>query len=105
MLYHDEQAARAAEEAFDRVFKRGELPEDVPDVRVEPADPVHLPMLLKVAGLASTTSEGRRLIDQGAVRIDGKPVDLGPGEYDVAWSAVEGRVVQAGKRRYARILS
>jgi len=104
-LYHDEQAARAAEEAFDRVFKRGELPEDVPDVRVEPADPVHLPMLLKVAGLASTTSEGRRLIDQGAVRIDGKPVDLGPGEYDVAWSAVEGRVVQAGKRRYARILS
>ena len=103
-LYHDRDAAHAAEESFDRVFKRRELPEDVPEVRVERSDPVHLPALLKVAGLAATTSEGRRLVDQGAVRVDGQALVLRPGEYDVAWSVVDGRVVQAGKRRYARIL-
>ena len=103
-LYHGGEAAQAAEEAFDRVFKRGELPESVPEVRVERTDPVHLPALLKAAGLAATTSEGRRLIDQGAVRVDGQALTLRPGEYDVAWSVVDGRVVQAGKRRYARIL-
>lgn len=103
-LYHDRDAALAAEESFDRVFKRRELPEDVPDVRVQRTDPVHLPALLKAAGLAATTSEGRRLIDQGAVRVDGQPLGLQAGEYDVAWSVVGGHVLQAGKRRYARIL-
>jgi tyrosyl-tRNA synthetase len=102
-LYHDAQAAVAAEEAFDRVFKRGELPEDVPVARVAPSDPVHMPALLKSAGLAPTTSEARRLIDGGALRIDGEQSALGSGVYDLPWAEVVGRVVQLGKRRFARI--
>lgn len=104
-LYHGPDAAILAEEAFDRVFKHREMPEDVAEVRVERVDPIYLPGLMKDAGLAPTASEARRLIDGGAVRIDGEPVALEPGEYNLPWSAVDGRVLQAGKRRYARILS
>ena len=103
-LYHDESAATGAEEAFDRVFKRHEAPEDVPTVTIEPTDPAHLPAVLKAAGLAPTTSEARRLIDGGGVRIDGAPVVLPPGVYDLPWAELVGRVLQAGKRRYARIV-
>ncbi|MRS12968.1 MAG: tyrosine--tRNA ligase [Actinobacteria bacterium] len=103
-LYHDVEAAEAAEAAFDRVFKHREVPDDVPEVRVERADPVHLPAVMKAAGLAATTSEARRLIDGGAVKVDGEPIGLAPGEYDVPWTSIEGRVLQAGKRRYARIV-
>jgi tyrosyl-tRNA synthetase len=102
-LYHSAGAASEAEAAFDRIFKERALPEDVPDVSVTPSDPVHLPALLKEAGLAPSTSEARRLIEGGAVRIDGEPLVLEPGSYDVPWSRVEGRVLQAGKRRFARI--
>jgi len=103
-LYHGADEAKAAEEAFDRVFKHGAMPEDVANVQVERRDPVHLPALMKETGLAPTSSEARRLIDGGAVRIDGEPLDLAPGSYDLPWSSVEGRVIQAGKRRYARIV-
>ena len=103
-LYHGPDAAILAEEAFDRVFKHREMPEDIAEVRVQRIDPVYLPGLMKDAGLAPTASEARRLIDGGAVRIDGEPVVLPPGEYSLPWIAVDGRVLQAGKRRYARIV-
>lgn len=99
-LYHDAAAAASAEEAFDRVFKRHEMPEDIPEVAVSATDPVHLPALLRELGLVPSSGEGRRLIDGGGVRIDGEPV---PSKvYDIAWDAVAGKVVQAGKRRFAR---
>ena len=103
-LYHGAGPASSAEEAFDRVFKHREMPEEIAEVRVERSDPVYLPGLMKEAGLAATASEARRLIDGGAVRIDGEPIHLSGGSYDLPWSAVEGRVLQAGKRRYARIV-
>ena len=103
-LYHDEAAAVIAEDAFDRVFKRHEAPDDVPEVALEPMDPAHLPGVMKAAGLAPTTSEARRLIEGGAVRIDGEPLALEPGVFDVPWSALAGRVLQAGKRRFVRIV-
>ncbi len=103
-LYHGADAAGQAEEAFDRVFKRHELPADVPEVAIERTDPVHVPTLLKAAGLAPTTSEARRLIDGGALRIDGEAADLPAGSYDMSWTALEGRVIQVGKRRFARVI-
>lgn len=103
-LYHGQDAAVSSEAAFDRVFKHREMPEEIAEVRVRRSDPVHLPALLKEAGLAPTTSEARRLIDGGAVRIDGEPVGLDRGAYDLPWALVDGRVIQAGKRRYARIV-
>jgi tyrosyl-tRNA synthetase len=99
-LYHGADAATAAEEAFDRVFKRHEAPEDIPEVPVALAATVYLPGLLKDLGLVDSAGEGRRQIDQGAVRVDGAV--LGAGTYELAGDALRGRVVQVGKRRYAR---
>jgi tyrosyl-tRNA synthetase len=95
-----EEAARAAEAHFDRLFVAHEVPEDVPEVDF-PADgggPLHLPALLRTV-FGVSTSEARRLIAGGGVRVDGEPI----AELDVAPEAVDGRVVQVGKRRFARV--
>lgn len=99
-VYHDAAAALEAEAAFDRVFKHHQAPTDVPRVEVEASDPVHLPALLKELGFAPSNAEARRLIDGGAVKIDGDPVPARA--YDVPWAAVCDHVVQAGKRHFAR---
>jgi tyrosyl-tRNA synthetase len=99
-LYHGPDAAVEAEEAFDRVFKRHEAPEDVPEVEVDPAPTLHLPAFMRDAGLAPSTSEARRLIDAGAVKVDGTA--LVAGTYDLPWETVVDRIVQAGKRRFAK---
>ncbi|MDO9556576.1 MAG: tyrosine--tRNA ligase [Coriobacteriia bacterium] len=99
-LYNSTEMAEMAEASFDRVFKQHDVPEDVTEVEVELADTVHLPALLTSLGLVSSNSEGRRMIDQGAVRIDGAV--LTAGLYDVAQDVVNGRVLQVGRRRFAR---
>ena len=100
-LYHGEDAAQAAEERFDAVFKRGEIPTDVPEFELAPDDPVHLPAALVAAKLAASTSAARRDIDAGAVRIDGVAVPAR--QYDVPRGDLVGRVLANGKRRAARI--
>jgi tyrosyl-tRNA synthetase len=93
-----EDAARAAEEHFDRVVREGQAPEEVPEAPLPEGDPLHLPALLvERLGLGST-SEARRLISQGAVRLDGEVVT----DLDVPRSRLEGALLQAGKRRFAR---
>jgi tyrosyl-tRNA synthetase len=101
-LYHGADAARAAEERFDRVFARGEVAEDAPERTLPDGDPVHLPAALVAAGLAASTSAARRDIDAGAVRIDGVPVAARA--YDIARADVAGRVVASGKRKVARLV-
>jgi tyrosyl-tRNA synthetase len=99
--FHDGGAARAAEEGFDRVFVRGEAPERMPEVRHAAGDgAVHLPALV-VEAFGGSSSEARRLLAQGAVKLDGAPV--GPDVLDLPVAAVDGRVLQAGKRRFARV--
>jgi tyrosyl-tRNA synthetase len=94
---HGEEAARAAEEHFTRVVRRGEAPEEVAEVVLEGGS-VHLPQLL-AQQFGETSSHWRRVIDQGGVRIDGRPVE----GYDVAVEELDGLVLQAGKRRFLRV--
>jgi tyrosyl-tRNA synthetase len=101
-LYHGADAARAAEERFDAIHKRHEVPEDAPQFDLPGGDPVHLPALLVAAGLASSTSAARRDIDGGAVRVDGVAVPAR--NYDLPRSALAGRVLAAGKRRAVRLV-
>jgi len=97
---HGEDSARAAEEHFTRVVREGQAPDDVEEVRVESSDPaVHLPAVL-ASQLGESSSHWRRVIDQGGVKIDGRPV---PG-YDVPWAELEGATLQAGKRRFLRLV-
>jgi tyrosyl-tRNA synthetase len=102
-MYHGEGTGVLAEEAFDRVFKEHKAPEDVPEVSVDLAEEVYVPGLLVELELASSAGDGRRLMDGGGVRIDGEP--LQSGVYTLAREKVEGRVVQVGKRRFARPLA
>jgi tyrosyl-tRNA synthetase len=101
-LYHGADAARAAEEQFDAVFKRREVPTDVPTFTMPEGDPLHLPALMVAAAVAASTSAARRDIDAGAVRVDGEPVPAR--RYDHPRGALAGRVLANGKRRVVRLL-
>jgi len=91
-------AARAAEDHFTRVVREGQAPEEVPEEPLPEGDPLHLPALLvERLGLGST-SEARRLIAQGAVKVDGEVVS----DVDLPRDRLAGALVQAGKRRYVR---
>ena len=100
-LYHGAEAAREAEERFDSVFKRHEVPTDLPEFSLDDADPVHLPALLVAAGLAPSTSEARRNIDAGAVKVDG--VAVAAKSYDCPRTGLVGAVLSNGKRRQKRL--
>jgi tyrosyl-tRNA synthetase len=96
---HGDEAAREAEAHFTRVVRHHEAPDEVPDVLLPDGDPVHLPALLvERLGIAST-SEARRLIQQGGVKVNGAAAD----ELDVPRSELEGALLQVGKRRFARL--
>jgi tyrosyl-tRNA synthetase len=95
--YHGADAARAAEEHFTRVVREGRAPEDVAEVALPAGDPLHLPALL-ADWFGLSTSEGRRLVAQGAVRLAGEVVT----ELDLPRERLAGVVVQAGKRRFVR---
>jgi tyrosyl-tRNA synthetase len=97
--WHGEDGAKAGEEHFARVVRRHEAPEDVPEVALPREDPVHLPALLVERLGVGSTSEARRLIAQGGVRLDGEPV-VG---LDLARAALAGALIQVGKRRFARL--
>ncbi|MEW6227289.1 MAG: tyrosine--tRNA ligase [Bacillota bacterium] len=102
-LYHGPEAACAAEREFDAVFRQGALPEDVPDVVVSQAEledgKMWCPKLLVAAGLADSSSEARRLIAQGAVRVGDDRVT----DPQARVALRSGVVVRVGKRRFARI--
>jgi tyrosyl-tRNA synthetase len=95
---HGEQAAAQAEAHFTRVVREGQAPEQVPEVDVPSADPVHLPALLVALFHIPSTSEARRLISQGGVKLDGAVVS----DLDVPRAALEGALLQAGKRQFVR---
>jgi tyrosyl-tRNA synthetase len=97
--YHDAEAAQAAEEHFARVVQRGEAPAEVPEIPLPDGDPVHLPELLTAGMGIASTSEARRLLAQRAVKVDGAVVE----DVDLPRARVAGALIQAGKRRFARV--
>jgi tyrosyl-tRNA synthetase len=99
-LYHSAGAARAAEERFDVQFRERGVPDDIPVVTLQ-APRWFLPTLLQAAELVSSGSEARRMVSQGAVRLDGELLDDATAELGLA--ELDGRVLQVGKRRFARL--
>jgi tyrosyl-tRNA synthetase len=103
--FHGEGSGAGAEEHFNRIHVKHEIPDDIPEIdpaqyRADGDGPVHLPGLIRGAfGLSS--SEGRRLIQQGAVKLDGEPLAAEP--LDLALDSLAGRVLQVGKRRFCRL--
>ncbi|MBI2874904.1 MAG: tyrosine--tRNA ligase [Firmicutes bacterium] len=102
-LYHGAEAAGQAEEGFVRVFRHGQLPDDILEVSLgemkEEGDKVWLVRLLVETSLAGSNSEARRLISQGSVKINEKRMSDPEEEIQVQ----TGDIVQVGKRRFARL--
>jgi len=90
----------AAEARFNQVHQDRGVPEDVPVHQLDGSEVVHVPVLLR-DGFGISGSEARRLIDQGAVRIDGTVLERK--RYDVDSTELSGRVIQVGKRRFLRL--
>lgn len=97
--FHDAAAAEAAAAAFQKVFVDRELPDDIAEVSVG-AGEVHLPAVL-AAAFGESRSAARRLLTQGAVRCDGEVLQAETLDVDAA--VLDGRVLQLGKRRFARV--
>ncbi len=95
---HGEEAAEHAEAHFTRVVREGRAPEDVPELALPEGDTVHMPALI-ASWVGLSTSDARRMIAQGGVKLDGAVVT----ELDLARSTLEGTLLQVGKRRFARL--
>jgi tyrosyl-tRNA synthetase len=101
-LYHGPEAAAAAEQRFTTVFREHRLPTQIRAAALVAGDPVHLPAAMVAAGLTASSSEGRRLLRAGAVRLDNEPL---PSEtLDLARADLVGRVLAAGRKKMARLV-
>jgi tyrosyl-tRNA synthetase len=103
--FHDAAAAASAEGHFNRLFVDRQAPDEVEELDLEPflgdnGDEVHLPTLMASA-FEISSSEARRLIGQGGAKLDGEPIPSGT--LDLAPAALDGRVLQVGKRRFRRL--
>jgi len=103
-FYHSPDAARAAAEDFDRVHRQRKTPADMPDHPVPLGDiqggRIWIVQLVAGAGLAASNSEARRLIQQGAVSLDGEKIT----DVDAHVRIATGQVLRVGKRRFARLV-
>jgi tyrosyl-tRNA synthetase len=103
--FHGAASARSAEEHFDRLFVQREAPDEIEEVDLGPYlasvdGRVHMPALMAGA-FEISSSEARRLIGQGGVKLDGDPIS---GEnLDLELGDLDGRILQVGKRRFRRL--
>lgn len=99
--YYGSERARAAEEEFIRMFQQKDLPDEIPAFRpaADMRDNVWLPKILTAAGSVSSTSEARRLIQQGAVKVDGIKID----DLNININLSAGMIIQVGKRKFFQV--
>ena len=98
--FHGAGAARTAIADFEARFRRGEVPADIPEVKIASKGvPLPITQVLKLAGLTASTSEAVRMIEQGGVKVDGEKLS------DKGFKIAQGArvVLQVGKRKYARV--
>ncbi len=97
--YHGPEAARMAEEKFEKVFERREVPEDVETVELDFGKPAWICQVMVKAGLTRSSSEAKRLIAQGGVKVDGEKIT------DEGLELVPGRtyLLQVGRRKFKRV--
>ncbi len=95
--YHDAAAAEAAAAEFDRVFAQKQTPSEMLEISTTPG--TNAVQAIMLAGFAKSTSEARRHITQGGVKIDGVKIT----DFDADVSKKDGAVLRVGPRRFARI--
>jgi len=96
--FYDQSTAQTAAAEFDKVFARGQLPDEIPEVEI-PTEPIAVSKLLLHCKLVSTGGEAKRMVKQGGASIDGKKLD----DPNAEITPKDGMVVRVGKRKFARI--
>ena len=99
-LYHGDAAAAAAETQFDQVFKHGGVPKEIDSFQVPAGEIVNLPALIRDA-FGGSGSDARRLLQQGAVRVNGDQIT----DQEVDRERLVGQVLQVGKRKFIRLVN
>jgi tyrosyl-tRNA synthetase len=100
-LYHSPEAATAAEEEFDRIFVKKDLPDEVPEMHLAGVQTrAGIVQILTDTGMASSKGEARRLIEQGGVSVDGQRIADPAAVVDIS----SGVIVKVGKRKFMRVL-
>ncbi len=100
-LYHGEAMADQAQNEFIKVFQQGDLPDDIPEFQFEQqTEAIWLPKLLTQLMLASSSSEAKRAVQQGSVKINGEKIT----DTDAKLTVADGMIVQVGKRKFAKIV-
>ena len=99
-LYHNKEAAEKAENHFNTVFAQKEIPDKIPEYKVMPQK-IWIVQLLNDAGLVQSNGEGRRMIKQGAVSINGKRIS----DANYEFLPQDGMVIKVGKRRFCKLFT
>jgi tyrosyl-tRNA synthetase len=97
-IFHNREAAQAAQEHFRTVFQQRELPSDLPELKL--LQPVSLADLLTNSGLVPSKSEARRLVQQGGIKLDGEKVD----DFNRTITPDGEHVLQVGRRKFVRLM-
>lgn len=98
--FHSEEEAVKAQQNFENVFAKHDLPDDLPEFKLSSDEPVWLPKLMVDSGMVSSTSDGRRMIKQNAVSIDGEKV----GDTNFAVEPAGDLILKVGKRRFCKVV-
>ncbi len=99
--FHDREAAKRAHEHFVAQFQQGAIPEDLPEVYLQvTTDGLPIANIIKSAGLTSSTSEALRMVEQGAVKMDGERLN----DRHLVLKESKTMVLQVGKRRFAKVI-
>ncbi|WP_027340192.1 tyrosine--tRNA ligase [Halonatronum saccharophilum] len=102
--YYNEEEAVKAQSQFEKVFKKGDLPDDIPEVEISKDNledgKMWIVNLVAATGLVDSNSQGRRMIKQGAVKIDDQKQD----KVNLDIEVTDGMVIRIGKRRFAKII-
>ncbi|NQT52984.1 tyrosine--tRNA ligase, partial [bacterium] len=101
--YHGAKAAQQAAAEFDKVFRQGELPDDMPTYTLRPDDledgAIWIVRLVAASGMASSNGAARRLVQQGGVSLDGARID----DLEARIAIAGGEILRVGKRKFARL--
>ncbi len=99
--FHDHTAAKRAHENFVAQFQKGAIPDELPEIKLSVGkEGMAIANIIKSAGLTASTSEAFRMLEQGAVKLDGERVN----ERDLMLQAGATVILQVGKRRFAKVI-
>ncbi len=99
-MYHNAEDAQKAEEEFDQIFVKKEVPGNIPELKIDTTDRINILDLILKANFAPTKSEAKRLVIQGGVSIDGEKIE----KFDAVISLKNNMVLKVGKRKFIKLI-